>query len=56
MPREYRHEVDAKGKVKVTDETPTRGARNSEKGWHGDMQKDGIGSRLIDGVLKRLGK
>lgn len=44
------------GKVTVTNETPTRGAANSAKGREGDFQKDGLGSRVVDGILKKLGK
>ena len=43
-------------KVTITDQTPSRAASRSSGGRHGDFQKDGLGSRIVDGILGKLGK
>lgn len=56
MAKKYGHQVDKKGKVKVVQEKDGRGARKSAGGSHGDFQKDGVGSRITDAILRKMGK
>jgi hypothetical protein len=47
--------ADGKAKVTVTDVTPSRAARRTTSVPAGDYAKEGLGARVVDGVLRKLG-
>lgn len=47
--------ADGKIKVQVTDVTPSRAARRTTSVRAGDYAKEGLGARVVDGVLRKFG-